>query len=82
MSYPERLAAGRCQENARRMVTLHPELRYVEGDLVFARPPGFEPFRLEHAWNVTPDGVIIDATGWAYDGLQPFQYQERRPPAF
>jgi hypothetical protein len=57
------------------MVALHPELRYVEGHLVFPRPDPFEEFRLAHAWNETPDGVIVDATGWAYDNLRPFRYQ-------
>jgi hypothetical protein len=70
-SYPERFPACHCWENARQMVTLHPELRYVRGYLIFPRPDGTEAFRLEHAWNETPDGVIIDSTGWAYDDLRP-----------
>jgi hypothetical protein len=74
-SYPERFPECHCWANARQMVTLHPELRYVEGHLIFPRPDGSEAYRLEHAWNETPDGVIIDATGWAYDDLRPFRYQ-------
>jgi hypothetical protein len=78
-SYPERLPECHCRQNARRMVTLHPELRYVEGWLVFARPDPFEPYRLEHAWNVAPDGEVVDSTAWAYDGLRPFRYQAAGP---
>ena len=40
-SYPERLPECCCRENARLMTALHPELRYVEGWLVFARPDPF-----------------------------------------
>jgi hypothetical protein len=54
------------------MVTLHPELRYVEGHLIIPRPDGSEAYRLPHAWTVTPDGAVVDPTGWAYDSLRPF----------
>ena len=74
-SYPERLPECHCRQNARRMVTLHPELRYVEGHLVFPLADPFGEHRLEHAWNETPDGVIVDATGWAYDDARPFRYE-------
>jgi hypothetical protein len=74
--YPERLPATHCWQNARLMAQRHPELRYVEGWLVIPWPDGSEMFRLEHAWNETPDGSIIDATGWAYDDL-PVRYQRR-----
>jgi hypothetical protein len=73
--YPERLPECQCRENARRMVALHPELIYVEGWLVWTRPDPFEPHRLDHAWNETPDGEIVDATAWAYDNLRPFRYE-------
>jgi hypothetical protein len=76
-SYPERLPACNCWENARQMVTLHPELSYVAGWLIIPRPDGTEAYRLEHAWNVAPDGSIIDSTGWAYDDLRPVRYQQR-----
>jgi hypothetical protein len=74
-SYPERLPECHCWENARLMVALHPELRYVAGHIVVLRADGSEAYRLGHAWNETVDGVIIDATGWAYDRLRPFRYQ-------
>jgi hypothetical protein len=77
-SYPECLPACHCWENARRMAALHPELRYVEGHLVIPRADGLEPYLLEHAWCVAPDGAIIDATAWAYDDFQPLQYQPAR----
>jgi hypothetical protein len=72
---PERLPACNCWENARGMVRQHPELRYVSGYLVFPRPEPFEDHRLEHAWCETPDGVVVDPTGWAYDNLRPFRYE-------
>jgi hypothetical protein len=54
--YPERFPVGACQQSARWMVKLHPELTYVEGYLVFIEPDGTER-RMEHAWNETPDGT-------------------------
>jgi hypothetical protein len=56
------------------MVAAHPELSYVEGWLVFARPDPFEPYLLDHAWNVTPDDQIVDATGWVYGDPPPSRY--------
>ena len=75
-SYPERLPACRCWENARQMARLHPELRYTEGWLVIPWPDGSEMFRLEHAWCVAADGEIIDPTAHAYDGFRPYRYLE------
>jgi hypothetical protein len=72
--YPERLPECHCQQNARRMAELHPELTVVTGFLVFPRAAGFEDFRLEHAWNEV-DGRIVDATAWAYESLRPFRYE-------
>lgn len=74
-AYPERLPECHCRQNAREMVRRHPELQYVEGYLVFPRPEPFEDFKLEHAWNVIPGGVVVDATGWAYDNARPFRYE-------
>ena len=73
--YPERFPECHCWENARRMAELHPELAVVTGYLVFRRAAGFEDFRLEHGWNRAPDGTVVDATGWAYEGLRPFSYE-------
>jgi hypothetical protein len=67
-SYPERLPACHCWGNARLMVQRHPELRYVEGHLVWSRP---------YAWTETPDGQIIDPTGWAYEHMRPLRYERR-----
>ena len=75
--YPERFAECHCQQNARRMAELHPELAVVHGYLVFPTAAGFEDHRLAHTWNVTPDGAIVDSTGWAYDSLRPFRYEPR-----
>jgi hypothetical protein len=72
--YPERLPACHCHQNAREMVRRHPELRYVEGYLVFPRPEPFSNFRLAHAWNEV-DGRIVDSTAWAYESLRPFSYE-------
>jgi hypothetical protein len=78
--YPERFAECHCWENARRMAELHPELAVVEGFLVFPRAAGFEDYRLEHAWNLAPDGTVVDATAWAYEGLRPFRYAPSEGP--
>jgi hypothetical protein len=75
VSYPERFPECRCRENARQMVMLHPELRYVEGHLVFPLAEPFGERRMEHAWNVTPDGSVVDSTGWAYENARPFRYE-------
>jgi hypothetical protein len=72
--YHERFAACHCHQNAREMARRHPELRYVEGYLVFPRPEPFADFKLPHAWNETAGGVVVDATGWAYAG-QSFSYE-------
>jgi hypothetical protein len=77
-AYPERFDECNCHANARRMVELHPELRYVEGWLVFPRPEPFEPFKLDHAWNVAPDGTIADPTAWPYH--PPFSYEAAPQP--
>jgi hypothetical protein len=73
--YHERLPEGHCLANARLMAELHPELAVVEGFLVFPRPEPFADYRLAHAWNETAGGRIVDATGWAYEGLRPFSYE-------
>jgi len=44
---------------------MYPELIYVEGYLVFTEPDGTVR-RMEHAWNETPEGRIVDSTAWAF----------------
>jgi hypothetical protein len=79
-SYPERLPECQCHQNARQMVRLHPELRYVEGWLVFPRPEPFEPYKLDHAWNVTADGEVVDSTAWCYANAGQFRYEAAPRP--
>jgi hypothetical protein len=79
--YPERFPRGNCQQNARWMTLMYPELTSVEGYLVFTEPDGTER-RLEHAWNETADGRVVDSTAWAFDGQTlPYRY-ERDPQAW
>jgi hypothetical protein len=76
--YSERLPEGCCHQNARCMAERHPELAYVEGYLVFPLAEPFGDYRLEHAWNETPDGTIVDSTAWPYD--PPFRYEAAPRP--
>ena len=50
-----------CYANAKLLTQEYPELTYQEGVLV-ARVSGERRTSLRHAWNVGPDGQIIDAT--------------------
>lgn len=72
--YDERLPRNNCFHNARWMVLMYPELSYVEGNLVFTDHDGRE-YRLEHAWNATPDGRLVDSTAWAFEGTLPYRYE-------
>jgi hypothetical protein len=65
--YDERLPRGNCQQNARWMTLMHPELSIVDGYLVNTTPDGTD-FRVEHSWNETPDGQVVDSTAWAFEG--------------
>jgi hypothetical protein len=79
--YPEQGMPGFCQENARWMVEMHPELSVVEGYLVFTDRDG-EEYRTEHTWNDIPDGAVVDSTAWAFEGeTLPYRY-ERDPQAW
>jgi hypothetical protein len=66
--YDDRLPRNNCFQNARWMVLMHPELVIVDGYLVFTDHDGQE-YRLEHAWNETPDGQLVDSTAWAFEGM-------------
>src|SRR6266446_4717519 len=77
-AYPERFPRGNCHQNARWMVQLHPELSYVQGYLVFTDPGELE-HRVTHAWNETPDGLVVDSTAWAFEG-QTLAYRFERDP--
>jgi hypothetical protein len=79
-TYDERLPRGNCQQNARIMTAMYPELTQAEGYLVLAGPDGTE-FRIEHSWNETPDGQIVDSTAWAREGTGTYRY-ERDPQAW
>jgi hypothetical protein len=69
--YPERLPAHRCWWNAREMVGLHPELALVEGYVVWNDTGR----RMAHAWNLAPDGSVVDSTAWAWSWAGSYRYQ-------
>jgi hypothetical protein len=74
-----------CYENASKLVMQLPELRYVEG-IAYSSETGGLPFA--HAWAVTPEGAVIDATwsnpagaryfGVAYDREKYLKYVVKR----
>lgn len=66
--YPQ-MPKGTCYQSSRIMAAMYPELSYVEGWMVFTDEDGADiitpsgvPMAIEHAWNVTPDGEIVDST--------------------
>lgn len=69
-----RMASGRCFDNAR-STHLRTGLRYAEG---FALMKGFW---FHHAWNVTPDGVVVDRTGMSDDAESADRYVGTSPTA-
>jgi hypothetical protein len=72
--YTERFSRNNCQQNARLMTLMHPELAVVEGYLVLTDHDGRE-YRTEHSWNETPDGQVVDSTAWAFDETLPYRYE-------
>jgi hypothetical protein len=58
---------GRCFINAYRLTRIFPELRYAEGTAVYLWDWGTDDAK-RHAWNVTPDAEVVDAT-WRNDGI-------------
>jgi hypothetical protein len=57
------------------MTLMHPELTVVSGYLVLTDTSGLE-YRLEHSWNETPDGQIVDSTAWAFAEMPlPYRYE-------
>jgi len=62
------------------MTLMHPQLTEAEGYLVLALPDGAE-YRIEHTWNETPDGQIVDSTAWAFEDTGTYRY-ERDPQAW
>ncbi len=73
-AYPEQFPRNNCQQNARWMALMYPELTRVEGYLVLTDHDGTER-RVEHAWNETPDGQVVDSTAWAFEGTLPYRYE-------
>jgi hypothetical protein len=56
---------GTCRESSWILAACYPELEYAEGHrtLILNFPDDrVIRDRIEHAWNVTPDGEIVDAT--------------------
>lgn len=45
-----------CYENAFELALVHPELTYCEGRALSVGIP------IEHAWCITPDGLVVDTT--------------------
>ena len=72
-TYAEQFPRGNCQQNARWMTAMYPELTITDGYLVFGEP-GTER-RMEHTWNVTPGGEIADSTAWAFAGTGAYRYE-------
>jgi hypothetical protein len=73
-AYSDRLPGNSCRDNAWWMAAMYPELSYVEGYVVFTEPDETER-RMEHAWNQTPNGRIVDSTAWAFAGTAPYRYE-------
>jgi hypothetical protein len=68
--YPD-MPSGACRESSWILAACYPELEYVEGTrtmiLHVREEGGTGPVQvirdeIEHAWNVTPDGKIVDST--------------------
>jgi hypothetical protein len=68
--YRERGAEKCCYGNAIMLAVKYPALRYVEGYALLS----LAPMPVQHAWNVTPDGGLVDITwrpvGAAYLGVE------------
>lgn len=63
---PEICRMKACFNNAALAALAYPDVKYVEG---YASSAGPIPFPVEHAWNVLPDGTIVDCT-WCTHGAQ------------
>jgi hypothetical protein len=73
--YPEGPARS-CVASSRRLAEQYPELRYVEGWVVYAYPEWDWRGRqtevwVAHAWCERPDGTIVDSTRAATLALSP-----------
>ena len=63
-TYPM-MPPGTCRESSWVLAACYDELEYVEGILVMIIPTTDGQVvrgHIEHAWNVTPDGTVIDST--------------------
>ena len=60
---------GTCVISSQLLAQQFPELEFVAG-VVVAYEPGSDAEWLEHAWNVTADGKIVDTTNRQQTGVE------------
>jgi hypothetical protein len=73
-----------CHQSSRILAWLYPELSYVEGQIVLLDDDGRDvvdrdgrPWSMDHAWNETTAGEIVDSTWHLKEVAR--RYAKRRP---